>query len=335
MSSTIGILGLGNALVDIMTELEDDSFLERFHLPRGSMQLVDRSLSDSILKAASRLRLTLASGGSAANTIHGLAMMGCPTGFIGKIGHDDYGRFFHDDLVRNHIRPHLTYSKNETGRVVALVSPDTERTFATCLGAAMELSAGDLKDEVLKGYGYIHIEGYMVQNQDLMMQAVKLASQHGLTISLDLASYNVVDENVAFLHGIIRDYVDIVFANKEEAKAYTGQGPDDALSAMATECNIAVVKLGEMGSLVRHQGQTFRIEGFKINPVDTTGAGDLYAAGFLYGMVNGFDIKRCGRVASILAAKVIEVTGARMTSEKWNETFAILSNESLLVHPRE
>jgi sugar/nucleoside kinase (ribokinase family) len=335
MSSVTRILGLGNALVDIMTRLDDDAFLDMFHLPKGSMQLVDGHLSDRILKATVHLPRTMSSGGSAANTIHGLAAMGCPTGFIGKISDDEYGRFFHHDLENSHIRPHLSYSTTETGRAIALISPDKERTFATCLGAAMELSVGDLKDEVFKGYGYIHIEGYMVQNQELLLQAVRLASQHGMMISLDLASYNVVDENVAFLHGIIRDYVDVVFANEEEAKAYTGQGPDDALSAMATECNVAVIKLGRMGSLVEHQGQTFRIEGFKINPVDTTGAGDLYAAGFLYGMVNGFDIKRCGRVASVLAAKVIEVTGARMTSEKWNETFAILSNESLLVHAKE
>jgi sugar/nucleoside kinase (ribokinase family) len=234
-------------------------------------------------------------------------------------------------LKNSHIHPHLSYSSTETGRAIALVSPDTERTFATYLGAAMELTAADLNPAVFKGYGYFHIEGYMVQNHDLLSEAVRLASQNGLKISLDLASYNVVDENVAFLHPIVKQYVDVVFANEEESKAYTGLDPVEALSAIANECEVAIVKLGEKGSLIKHHDVTYKIGEFKINPIDTTGAGDLYAAGFLYGLVNGFDLKSCGRIASVLSAKVIEEVGARMSPEKWGQTFSILKNESLLI----
>jgi sugar/nucleoside kinase (ribokinase family) len=313
-----------------MTELEDDTFLETFHSPKGSMQLVDRSLSGMILNETAHLKHTMTSGGSAANAIHGLASMKCGTGFIGKIGHDDYGRFFLHDLQRNHIQPHLTYGKSDTGRAVALVSRDTERTFATYLGAAMELSASDMDPDVFAGYSYFHIEGYMVQNHELLLKALKLASGCGLKISMDLASYNVVDENVAFLHAIVNDYVDIVFANEEEAKAYTGLSPQKALKAIASECDIAVVKLGEKGSIIQQHDDIYQAEGYKITPVDTTGAGDLYAAGFLYGLVNSQDIHSCGRIASIMSAKVIEVVGARMTPAKWDETFSILHNESLV-----
>jgi sugar/nucleoside kinase (ribokinase family) len=324
------ILGLGNALVDIMTKLNDDSLLEKFFLPKGSMQLVDKHLSDRILHDISHLPRTMTSGGSAANTIHGLAKMGIETGFAGKICYDEFGHFFLNELKTNHIQPHLSYNDTETGRVIALVSPDSERTFATYLGAAMELSESDLYPGLFDNYAIIHIEGYMVQNHDLLDAAVRMAKEKGLKVSLDLASYNIVDENLAFLHSLIRDNVDIVFANEEEAKAYSGQIPEKALDIIGNECDMAIVKLGEKGSLIKHHDQIITVDGYKIIPVDTTGAGDLYAAGFLYGLIKGYNLEKCGRIASILSAKVIEVIGAKMTDQKWKETYAILRSESLL-----
>jgi len=325
------ILGLGNALVDIMTRLEDDTLLERFFLPKGSMQLVDKHLSDRILHDTSHLPKTLASGGSAANTIHGLAKIGIETGFMGKICFDEYGHFFLNDLKKNKIQPHLSYNDTETGRSIALVSPDSERTFATYLGASVELTANDLYPGLFDGYGYIHIEGYMVQNHELLATAVRMAKEKGLIISLDLASYNIVDENLAFLHSIVRDYVDIVFANEDEAKAYTNQDPEKALHSIAEECETAIIKLGEKGSFIKHHDEVLPIMGYKINPVDTTGAGDLYAAGFLYGLVKSFSLEKCGRIASILSAKVIEVIGSKMSQQKWDETYTILRSEALLL----
>jgi sugar/nucleoside kinase (ribokinase family) len=313
------VLGLGNALVDIMTQLDHDDYLSRFKLPKGSMILVDAGRSRMIYEETTHLKKTVRSGGSAANTIHGLANLGVQTGFIGKIGKDQMGKVFHDDMVHAGINPHLNFSSSETGRAMALVSPDTERTFATFLGAAVELSREDLSYELFSQYQVFHIEGYIVQNHSLLEDALKLAQQIGLKISLDLASFNVVDQNRDFLEEMLKEYVDIVFANEDEARSLTGKEPAEALNQLSRICETAVVKVGKDGSLVKHGNLKFEIGVIPVTSLDTTGAGDLYASGFLYGLVNGYSLDKCGRIGAILAGKVIEVIGPKIDESGWQE----------------
>ncbi len=311
------VLGLGNALVDIMTQLESDSFLDQFELKKGSMQLVDKSLSARVLEKTEGLKKEQASGGSAANTIHGLARLGVPSGFIGKVGNDVLGKFFSDDMKASGINPMLYTGKDESGCAIALVSKDGERTFATFLGAAIELSAADLTDKEFAGYDYFHIEGYLVQNYELIRSAVALAKKHGMMISLDMASYNVVEQHREFLMELVNEYVDIVFANEDEARAFTGHEPEKALEAISGMCKLAIVKTGKDGSLVKHGENIHKVEPIKANCIDTTGAGDLYAAGFLYGMAMGRTLDICGRFGSILAGNVIEHIGAKISEQRW------------------
>ncbi|MCD4745731.1 MAG: adenosine kinase [Bacteroidales bacterium] len=323
---TAKVLGMGNALVDIMVQLENDSILKNFSLPKGSMQLVDNNFIIKISDNTSGLKKQQSSGGSAANTIHGLANLGIKTGFLGKVGNDDFGKFFSNDLENNNIKPSLLIGKSETGRAKGLVSPDFERTFATFLGAAIELNANDLSLEIFKEYDYLHIEGYLVQNHELLKKAVLLAKKNNLIISLDLASYNVVEENLEFLKSVISEYVDIVFANEEEAKAFTGKEPKDALNEIAKICEIAIVKIGENGSLIKHKNKIYEIGILNAKCIDTTGAGDLYAAGFLYGLINNFSIEKCGKIGSVLSGKVIEVIGSKMKKDIWVETMEMINN---------
>jgi sugar/nucleoside kinase (ribokinase family) len=244
--------------------------------------------------------------------------LGIETGFIGTVGRDAMGDFFRDDLLQAGIRPLLSESPSDTGRSQALVTPDGERTMATYLGAAVELSADRLKSELFDGYAHLHLEGYLVLNQDLVESALDLARQHNMTVSLDLASFNVVEENLDFLHRITRDAIQIVFANEEEARAFTGvSDPGRALDQLSVLCDTAVVKIGEKGSLIRQGGRTTRVEPLKVDCLDTTGAGDLYAAGFLYGFVHGFEVEKSGNIGSLLAGKVIEVPGAKISQESW------------------
>lgn len=312
------VLGIGNALVDIMTKLPDDLILEKFLLKKGSMQLSDREFAEKINQATSKFEKSQSSGGSAANAIHGLANLGAATGYIGKVGNDEFGEFFSSDMRENNIEPIMLKSKTDTGRAIALVSPDSERTFATYLGAAVELSENDLNAEQFKGYQYLHIEGYLVQNHALMNKAARLAKANNMKISIDMASYNVVNENIDFFKKYVKDYVDIIFANEEESKAFTGKSPEEALNELAEYCEIAVVKIGKKGSLVKNNGKTYIIEPFKANSIDTTGAGDLYASGFLYGLVNNMPMDKCGRIGSLCASKVIEVIGSKMKPETWD-----------------
>jgi sugar/nucleoside kinase (ribokinase family) len=320
------VLGLGNALVDIMTRLDNDALLDTFGLKKGSMQLVDKTFSKKILDGTADLKKDLASGGSAANTIHGLARLGVETGFIGKIGKDEYGDFFRSDMIRSGITPTLFTGADETGRAIALVSKDSERTFATFLGAAIELSAADLTPEAFRGYDIFHIEGYLVQNYDLIRTAVKIAKDQGMLVALDMASYNVVEQNKDFLLDLVRNHVDIVFANEEEAKAFTSAEPEDALHKIAEICEIAVVKTGKEGSLIKKGGDVHRISAIEANSIDTTGAGDIYAAGFLYGLVNDLPLDRCGNIGSLLAGHVIEFIGAKMDDARWEKLTSMINS---------
>jgi sugar/nucleoside kinase (ribokinase family) len=324
------ILGMGNALVDIMIPIGTDEILEKLNLPKGSMQLVDWDRSSSIQEALKDYKKSLSAGGSAANTIHGLAKLGVQTGYIGVVGEDELGGFFVKDMIDAGVDPHMIHSGRPTGCAVALVSSDSERTFATFLGAAVELSADHLSptpgpspvregslERLLSRYDIFHIEGYLVQNHQLIETAVKLAKEAGLLVSIDLASYNIVEANKDFLHDIIEKYVDIVFANEEEAKAFTGKDPHEALHEIGGKCKIAIVKTGREGSLVKRGEDLHKIGIIAVAPIDTTGAGDLYASGFLYGLANDKSLQECGRIGSLLAGNVIEVMGSKMTEERW------------------
>jgi len=325
------ILGMGNALVDIITTLEDDTLLETFGLPKGSMTLVDHETSNFINIQTAGLKKQKASGGSAANTIHGLAHMGVKTGFVGMVGDDDLGKFFFKDMKSKKINPMLFKSIRETGRAVALISPDSERTFATYLGAAVELSTEDLDSNVFTGYDYLYLEGYLVQDHALIEKAVRLAKMKGMKICIDLASYNIVEEHRPFFLELIRNQVDIVFANNQEAEALTGEQPEKAVEILGGYTEIAIVKTGAEGSLIFADEALHKIGIRPSKPIDTTGAGDMYASGFLYGLVNGLSLDTCGNIGAILSGRVIEVLGAKMDESTWEnirrQVRAIMENE--------
>lgn len=311
------ILGMGNALVDIMTTLPDDSVLAEFNLPKGSMQLVDSELCEKIYRRIEQYTPKITAGGSAANTIHGLAHLGAQCGFIGKTSCDKLGTLFRQDLANSGVEPHILDSQSATGHAIALVTPDSERTFATHLGAAVELSAAELDSAVFAKYDYFYIEGYLVQNHDLIETAIKMARSQNMKVAIDLASYNVVAENLDFLRRVSKEYVDIIFANEEEAKAFTGKEAEAAADELAAMCDIAVVKVGKRGSIVRNGNNISRIGIIDANCIDTTGAGDLYAAGFMYGLASGYSLDRCGKIGSLLSGKVIESLGAQISADNW------------------
>jgi sugar/nucleoside kinase (ribokinase family) len=319
------ILGIGNALVDIMTIINDDSILEKFTLPKGSMQLVDAVKSEMVKTGTVSFTRTQASGGSAANTIHGLAMLGVKTGFIGSIGKDELGDFFENDMKNAGINTILSRRNSVTGTAVALISPDFERTFATHLGAAVELEAADLDPEDFTGYDILYLEGYLIFNKLLVETACQIAKEKKMKIALDLASYNVVESRLADLKEIVEKYIDIVFANEEEARSFTAMGPEGALNSISRLCEVAVIKVGSEGSWIKRGDEIIKVRTLPVCCKDTTGAGDLYASGFLYGYAQNQSLEICGQYGSVLAGKVIEILGARMDHNKWKEIKTIVS----------
>jgi len=316
------ILGIGNALTDILAVLPDDTLLKKYNLPQGSMQHVDAQTGNKIWGELKQIGVQYVAGGSAANTISATAILGMPSAFIGKVGDDELGSLFHSDQKQNGIRSILLKGTAASGRaMVFITAPNADRTFATYLGAALQLEPEDLKDEYFDGYekDYLHIEGYLVQNQRLFRKAVELGKKHNMTITLDMASYNVVESNLAFLHDIVTNYVDIVFANETEAKAFTGLEPRAALDAMAEMAKVAVVKVGKEGSMIKSGKEYHFIEPWPGEAVDATGAGDTYAAGFIFAHSYGMPLKVCGEVGSALAAKVVEVIGTKIDIPRWKE----------------
>ena len=313
------ILGIGNALTDILAVLPDDSLLNTFHLPKGSMQHVDMETGDGIWAALKPLGVKYVAGGSAANTITCTAILGMPSGFIGKIGDDELGELFKSDQEQYGVKTTLLKSPHSSGRSMVFVSGgNAERTFAVYLGAALDLVPEDLRPEWFEGYDYFHIEGYLVQNQGLVRRALEYARRAGCIISIDMASYNVVESNQAFLHDIVGKYVDIAFANETESKSFTKlDDPRAALDEIAKMCDIAVVKVGKDGSMIKSGDECHFIEAWPADTIDATGAGDTYAAGFLYAHSLGLPLKVCGEAGSIIAAKVVEVIGTKIDIPRW------------------
>ncbi len=308
------VLGMGNALTDMLVEASDE-MLDEFELPKGGMQLVDRPHMQRLLAGITPARHC--AGGCASNTITGLGELGVQTAFIGKVGRDDIGRLFEQDLVAHGVESRLVRGDSPSGTSLAFITPDSERTFATWLGASVELTAADLRADMFAGAHFFHIEGYLVQNHDLISSAIDHAKASGAAVSIDLASYNVVEENLEFLKGLVGKGLDVIFANEDEAKAFTGLEAEQALDVLAGHCRIAVVKLGKDGSHVARGGERVQTASEPVALVDTTGAGDLYATGFLYGLATNQDIETCARIGTIVAREVIQVKGTKLDEHTW------------------
>ncbi len=313
------VLGLGNALTDMLLQVSEDD-LRELGFPKGSMNLISMEQAEQIQMRFASVRKHMVAGGSASNAINTIAALGGKAAFIGKIGNDEVGDFYREDMLKNNVKPILlTSDKEMSGCSIVLITPDGERTFATYLGAASEMQADDIRKEAFLGYDIFHIEGYLVQNHALIEKAIRLAKESGCMVSLDLASYNVVNENHLFLKELIRQYVDIVFANEDESFAYTHLNPEESVAKIAEQCDIAVVKVGKRGSYVQQGSQRYHIGAITTNCTDSTGAGDLYAGGFLHALSDGFDIRRCGEIGTIAAGRVVEIVGTKLSEETWDE----------------
>ena len=321
------VIGIGNALTDILINLPSDEILKRFGLPKGSMSLVDADLQRKISESTADLPRTLSLGGSAGNTIRAMARLDAQVGFVGKVGNDTTGDFFEKALENLGVKPTILRGTLHSGRCVSLVSGDGERTMATYLGAALEMKGGEIAPSVFEGFDCLYIEGYLVQDHDLIRTAVATARRCGMKVAIDLASFNIVEENLDFLRGLVQEYVDILFANEEEARAFTGEvKPLRALEVISRACELTVVKVGIKGAYIKRQGGEVIHVGIltAANRVDTTGAGDFYAGGFLAGLCQGLTLRQCGTIGAIAAGKVIEVIGTTFGEETWTEILRLV-----------
>ncbi len=318
------IVGVGSALVDILAH-EQERFFEKTGALKGGMTLVNQQFIEEALGRTSRKPI-IVPGGSACNTAVGVGRLGGRARFVGKSGRDRWSRLFREDLLKQNVEPVLFSSSAPTGRALSIITPDAQRTMFTYLGASAEMKAHELVDDCFEDAAIVHIEGYLLFNPELMLAAVKAARSAGAVISLDLASFTVVEESAALLDDLIAGFVDIVIANEDEARVYTGQSDEHlALEMLSGKADIAVVKLGDRGSLVACDGRVIEIDPLGDgSAIDTTGAGDLWAAGFLYGLVKGYPIERCGQLGSACGYEVCQTVGATIPDSGWNRIKKLL-----------
>jgi len=318
------IVGIGSALVDILIH-EDDEFLEKTGVIKGGMTLVDNTWIERTLAMGSGTA-TIVAGGSACNTIVGVGKLGGQARFVGKCGTDPWGRQYGYDLGKQNVDPALLRSDSPTGRVLSIITPDAQRTMFTYLGASAETRPEEITAGSFEDAAVVHIEGYLLFNPDLIQAALMAAKKAGALISLDLASFTVVEQSLALLKKLVADYVDILIANEDEARAFSGHSDEElALSALSETANIAVLKVGSRGSRISHAGDTIHIQAIGDGTaLDTTGAGDLWAAGFLFGLVNGHPLEKCGRLGSACGYEVCQVIGANIPNEGWNRIKKLL-----------
>lgn len=313
------ILGIGNALVDVLSKLDSDETLVKIGIQKGAMDMISREQMYVIRKYQANTETTQAPGGANCNTMRAIALLGGQSGFIGKVGDDSLGQFYEEALLKAGVASYLIKTEGPSGACTVFISPDGERTMGTFLGPAPTISPDEITEDVLRNYNCIHIEGYLIVNEELVRETMKKAKRLGLKVALDLANYNIVNAYKGLLEEVIPQYVDILFANASEAEAFTGLPAQEAVKALEKQVDVALVTLGKEGSLIGSHGQFFHVDAEGGKPVDTTGAGDNFAAGFLYGQSVGASLVQSAQIGSMLSGYVIDVVGPQVPADKWEQ----------------
>ena len=315
MSSTFDVVGIGNAIVDIIARC-DEAFLATHGATKGHMRLVDEQQVSQLYDAVGPA--IEISGGSAANTIAGIASLGGATAYIGKVADDEFGRIFAHDIRAAGVVYDTPPAQAglPTARSLVLVTPDGERTMNTFLGVSPQLGPAEIDAKVISGGNILYLEGYLF-DQDAakngFREAAKIAKEAGRLVSMTLSDGFCVDRHRAEFLDFITADVDILFANESEITAlYEVNTFDAALQRVKADTRLAALTRSEQGSVVVAGPETIAVPAFPVDSVvDTTGAGDLFAAGFLFGYARDFELRRCAELGSLAAAEIISHIGAR------------------------
>ena len=313
------VVGIGNAIVDVLAHAED-AFLEEHSLAKGAMTIIDAETAEKIYGLmGSGVEV---SGGSAANTIAGIASLGGNGAFIGKVCKDQLGEVFTHDIRAAGVAFDSEPDANgaPTARCLICVTPDAERTMQTFLGACVDLGPEDVDAQVVGASKVLYLEGYLYdppRAKEAFIKAAKIAKQAGRQVSLSLSDPFCVDRHRDEFLDLVNNHVNILFANEDEIKSlYQVDDFDEALQQVKGHCDIAALTRSSDGSVVVAGDEVHILAAEKVvRVVDTTGAGDSYAAGFLYGLTQGKDLATCGRIGGILAAEIISHYGARAEND--------------------
>jgi len=311
----IDLVGVGNAIVDIVTNI-DDEFLEKNRLQKGSMNLINLENSGKILKDCKILKQI--SGGSAANTVVSLANLGNNVEFIGRIKNDKFGNFFSKDIKESGASFSSKYvdTRESSAHSIILITPDAQRTMCTYLGASTEFEPNNINYESIKTSKYLYLEGYLWDSalaKQAFIKAAKIAKESKTKIILSLSDSFCVDRHRESFLSLIKDFVDILFCNEEELKSlFEEMDLEQCKIEIKSLCELTAITLGEKGSIIVNKNKTELIKPFLFGKaIDTTGAGDIFAGGFIHGLINNFSLNDCGQLGSICAGHIVTQIGSR------------------------
>lgn len=310
------VLGMGAALVDVLANVSDE-WIAAQGVQKGGMNMVDWPQMEKFL--ASLENPIRVPGGSTCNTMVGVAKLGGRAAFISKVAKDELGDLFQEHLKNSGVESKMGLSDVATGCVFSAVTPDAQRSMWTFLGASDFLVSDDFVPALFDDVSLLYAEGYRAFNADCFKKSFTLARSLGVETALDFSSFGVVDAcRKTFDELFENKMIDIIIANEDEAFAYAGVKEEAALDVLAKKAKVAVVKIGKRGALIAKDGQVTRVQAGPAKAIDTTGAGDLWASGFIYGYMNGWDMERAGNLGSIVSNEVVQVMGAQIPEEGWD-----------------
>ncbi len=311
----VDLIGLGNAIVDIIVNIEDE-FLEINNLDKGSMNLINSDESQRLLENCKVIKQI--SGGSSANTVVCLAELGNHVQFIGRVKNDKFGNFFSDDIKKSKtiFSTPPTIKGASTAHSIILITPDAQRTMCTYLGASIEFEPKDIDFSVLKESKYLYLEGYLWDSElakNAFLKAAEIAKLSNTKIILSLSDSFCVDRHRESFLDLIDNYIDIVFCNESEVLSLFKKDKLEICQRdLSSLCELVVVTLGSKGSLIINKNAIEVIKSItKGKIIDTTGAGDIYAGGFIHGLIKNYSLKKCGEIGSICAGQIITQLGSR------------------------
>lgn len=327
MEKEYDVFACGNALVDLIIESTDEC-LKELNMVKGGVIFLDEKKAKETITSIMREDPAALPGGAAANVISMMSHLGSKAYYCGKVGNDLLGTQFEEILKKDGVTVKIEKIDTHTGTALTIITPDAQRSFAVYLGASVKITNEDIDFDAISKSKIVHIEGYQFFDKNLramVVEIAKSAKENKCLISFDLSSYGLVKEHKSELEKFVIEYVDILFANEDESLAYTGLNPDESVEELSKTVTIAIVKIGEKGSLIKTKGEFYEIAPVKTNAIDTNGAGDAYAGAFLYAYVNDKSISECGNLASFAASRVVSEIGARLKGSIKKESVKILN----------
>jgi sugar/nucleoside kinase (ribokinase family) len=309
------VYGVGNSLVDIQAHVSDET-LKTLEFHKGVMTLVEEKTQRQVLAALEGQSISRCAGGSAANTVMGIAQFGGKAVYAGKVGFDPIGEFFLTDMRAAGVQIDVPQSDGLTGTCVILITDDAQRTMLTNLALSATLSESDIDEEAIKRSKVVYVEGYLFGGEptrSAALKAIEIAKRHNVRVAFTVSDPFLIQYHRDEFLALIEGPVDLLFCNLEEARALTGlHEPADCAREIHRHAANVALTLGGDGSILMHENEVIPIEGVSVKAIDTTGAGDMYAGAILYGITNGLSWPQAGRLASHAASRIVGQIGARL-----------------------